>query len=105
MRGQLELQRQAVEGQSLTPRRKSELPSMLKEASDELLDAQAGVTAATSQIRAALDDMQNQSFNIGGIVGIVAEIGGAVLSIAAACPRGREPGGVGARCDRPHGEP
>lgn len=89
MRDQLLLQRQQAEGAVADNEEEVRAAvSALKEASDDVRDAQARVAGANREIEAALGEMNNQSFSIGGLVGIVAEIGGAVLSVAAAVPTG-----------------
>ena len=89
MQTHLELRRQEIEGAIIdTEEDVRTAVSALKDASDEVQDAQARVVQVTSQIQAALEEMNNDSFSFGGVVGIVAEIGGAVLSVAAAVPTG-----------------
>jgi hypothetical protein len=58
------------------------------DAADEVTKARAAVADAQTQILAAQADQQNQSFSIGGLIGIVGEIGGAVASVIAAIPTG-----------------
>jgi hypothetical protein len=59
-----------------------------KDADDEVNEAKARVAEANNQIQAALEEMKNHSFSIEGLVGIVAEIGGAVVAVAAILPSG-----------------
>jgi hypothetical protein len=89
MRAQLKLQRQQAEGTVADNEEEVHAAvNALEEASDDVRNAQARLAEATREIEAALADMNDQSFDIGGLVGIVGEIGGAVLSVAAAVPTG-----------------
>jgi hypothetical protein len=58
------------------------------DANDQLNQARTNVAEVRGQIQAALSDMNNHSISFGDVVGIVGEVGGAVLSIAAAIPSG-----------------
>ena len=58
------------------------------EAADQVQQAQARVAQVNSQITAALAEMNNHDIKIGDVLGVVGEVGGAVLAVAAAIPSG-----------------
>ena len=87
--GQVGLQVQATqETLNETNKELSDAVKEQAEAEDQLEQAQANVAEVRGQIQAALSDMNNHSISFGDVVGIVGEVGGAVLSIAAAIPSG-----------------
>lgn len=93
---QLDVLKQQVGLQVMAIQRmESDTSTELKSATDaqtaaekQLQDAQAAVAQVSGQIRAALADMDNHTISFGQVLGTVGEIGGAVLSVAAAIPSG-----------------
>ena len=58
------------------------------DADDQVQQAPARVAQVNSQITAALAEMNNHDIKIGDVLGVVGEVGGAVLAVAAAIPSG-----------------